>query len=207
MTDKARLLETLRSSEDEDARRYAAEDLAAFGDDQEVVDALVAAMEHDRDRGVQEAACAALVQIDNEAVFRHAARLVACEDAYVRNAASDILAESEKVPDSLFAEMMKSDDPDVRIFATVTVDNRRVRTLLPLLTDILYHDDNINVVSAAINALGNLGCRDMRDDGNSDVDALLAAGRRFPDEPFITFAVNAAIEQIEGEADAVDEPK
>ncbi|MDQ6963920.1 MAG: HEAT repeat domain-containing protein [Mariprofundales bacterium] len=198
--DKVALIEQLQRAEDEGERCYAAEDLVAFGDDPAVIDALVAAMESDADRGVQEAACSALVQINSAEVFRHAARLVGCEDAYVRNAASDILAESESVPDEIFAEMMKSDDPDVRIFATVTVDNRRVRTLLPLLVDILYHDDNINVVSAAINALGNLGCRDVRDDGSSDVDALLAAGRRFADEPFISFAVNGAIEQIEDEA-------
>ncbi|MDX8413400.1 MAG: HEAT repeat domain-containing protein [Mariprofundales bacterium] len=202
MSEYADLIETLTTSDNEDDRCYAAEDLVPFGDSPAVVDALVAAMEGDADRGVQEAACSALVQINSEAVFKHAARLVGCEDAYVRNAASDILAESNGVPDTIFAEMMKSEDSDVRIFATVTVDNRRVRTLLPLLTEILYHDDNINVVSAAVNALGNLGCRDMRDDGKSDVDALLAAGRRFPDEPFISFAVNSAIEQIEGEAEA-----
>jgi len=202
MADKAELIEQLKGAGDESDRCYAAEDLVPFGDDPAVVAALVAAMEGDGDRGVQEAACSALVQINNEEVFRHAARLVGCEDAYVRNAASDILAESEGVPDTIFAEMLKSDDPDVRIFAVVTVDNRRVRTLLPLLVDLLYNEENVNVVSAAINALGNLGCRDMRDDGSSDVDALLAAGRRFPDEPFVSFAVNAAIEQIEGEAAA-----
>jgi len=202
MSETTDLITTLQSSDDEDARCYAAEDLTPFGDDPTVVDALVAAMEGDSNRGVKEAACSALVQINNEAVFKHAARLVGCEDAYVRNAASDILAESDAVSDTIFADMMKSDDPDVRIFATVTVDNRRVRSLLPLLVDLLYNDDNINVVSAAINALGNLGCRDIRDDGTSDVDALLAAGRRFPDEPFISFAVNSAIEQIEGEAAA-----
>ncbi|MDX8410192.1 MAG: HEAT repeat domain-containing protein [Mariprofundales bacterium] len=202
MSDSANLINSLKTEEDEDDRSFAAQDLAEYGAEAGVIEALIEALKSDSSRGVQEAACSALVQINNEQVCRQAALLMAEEDAYVRNAASDILAESKNVPDKLFADMLTSDDPDVRIFATVTIDNRRVRTLLPMLVKVLEQDTEINVVSAAINALGNLGCRDLRDDGSSDVDALLTAGRRFPNEPFITFAVNAAIAQIEDEAAA-----
>jgi len=196
------LINSLKNDADEDERSFAAQDLAELGDQAGVVDALVHALQFDSSRSVQEAACASLIQIDNDQVVRCAARLLAEEDAYVRNAASDILAEAKNVPDDIFAEMLRSNDPDVRIFAAVTIDNRRVRTLLPMLVKLLEEDTEVNVVSAAINALGNLGCRDMRDDGTSDVDALLTASRRFPNEPFITFAVNAAIAQIEDEATA-----
>ncbi|MDQ6951502.1 MAG: HEAT repeat domain-containing protein [Mariprofundales bacterium] len=202
MSESSSLINKLKTEEDEDDRCFAAQDLAEYGEETGVVDALVQALQSDECRGVQEAACSALVQINNDQVSRQAARLMAEEDAYVRNAASDILAESKNVPDELFAEMLMNDDPDLRIFATVTIDNRRVRSLLPMLVELLEKDAEINVVSAAINALGNLGCRDVRDDGSSDVDALLTAGRRFPNEPFITFAVNAAISQIEDEAAA-----
>jgi len=202
MSESSALIERLKTDADEDDRCFAAQDLVEFGSEAGVVDALMQALQSDESRGVQEAAAASLLEIGSEDVAKQAAKLMALEDAYVRNAASDILAEAKRVPDDIFAEMLLSADVDVRIFAAVTIDNRRVRTLLPMLVEVLEKDPEVNVVSAAVNALGNLGCRDVRDDGSSDVDALLTAGRRFPDEPFISFAVNAAIEQIEGEAAA-----
>ncbi|HED13871.1 MAG TPA: HEAT repeat domain-containing protein, partial [Gammaproteobacteria bacterium] len=199
MADKVELIRTLRTAEDEDERCFAAEDLIAFGDDPEVTAALVDALTNSSSRPVQEVACASLISIDNEDVIRRIAGLMGCVDAYVRNVASDILAEATEVPDALFFEMIKSEDPDMRIFTVVTVGNRRVRTLLPLVVEVLFNDKEVNVVAAAIDVIGNLGCRsDRSEPDRSDIRALKAAAQRFQNVPYITFAVADAIDKLEG---------
>ena len=84
-----------------------------------------------------------------------------------------------------------------------TIASRSARSLLPLLHEVLYHETEINVVAAAVDAMNNLASRDTRAaPEHSDVDALMAAAKRFPDEPYLTFAIEDAIEKIEGEAQA-----
>ena len=67
----------------------------------------------------------------------------------------------------------------------------------------LLEEPEVNVVAAAVDAMANLACRDHRaPPEKSDADALLAAARRFPDVPYLTYAIEDAIDKIEGEAQA-----
>jgi hypothetical protein len=57
------------------------------------------------------------------------------------------------------------------------------------LEHVLMQDDAVNVVGAALEVLAEVGTVDS-------LPALRAAARRFPDDAFVGFAVDLAVERI-----------
>ena len=140
--------------EDEKTRRYAAEDLGF----EQVVDSipyLVQGLE-DQSIAVSEACANALIKIGGEQVARQIAPALASENVRLRNHASEImnLLGDPAVP--VLAELMSSDDHDVRMFA---VDNL-VYIASKSSTEILIkalEDENVNVAAAAAVGVGKVG--------------------------------------------------
>jgi HEAT repeat protein len=139
---------------------------------------------------VREAILAALIRHRSPAIASALLPLLRAEDAALRNAAIEALAE---MPDEVapHVEALLADpDSDVRIFAGnmlgVLPHPHAARWLLTALAD-----DHVNVCAAAIDGLAEIG-------DPATVAALEAVPARFPGNRFIAFATGVALRRIRG---------
>lgn len=111
------------------------------------------------------------------------------EDAALRNGVIEAL---QRMPDALVPHirpLLEDEDSDVRIFA-VNVLGALAHPQAPRwLEAVLRCDPHVNVCAAAVEGLAELG-------DAASVPALGALPARFPAEPFIAFAVQAALARI-----------
>lgn len=139
---------------------------------------------------VREAILAALIRHRSPAIAAALLPLLRTEEAPLRNAAIEALAE---MPDEVAPHveaLLVDPDSDVRIFAGnmlgVLPHPRAGEWLLTALAD-----SHVNVCAAAIDGLAEIG-------DPATADALKAVPARFPDNSFIAFAVRVALGRIRG---------
>ncbi|WP_028966452.1 HEAT repeat domain-containing protein [Sphingomonas phyllosphaerae] len=169
------------------ARRAAVHRLEDSADGQA---ALCRRLAEETSASVREAILAALIRHRSPAIAAALLPLLRTEDAALRNAAIEALAEmpDEVAPhiDALLADA----DSDVRIFAGnmlgVLPHPRAAEWLLKALAD-----DHVNVCAAAIDGLAEIG-------DPATAAALEAVPARFPGNSFIAFAVRVAVRRIRG---------
>lgn len=137
---------------------------------------------------VREAILAALIRQRSPAIAAALLPLLRAEEAPLRNAAIEALAE---MPDEVapHVEALLADpDSDVRIFAGnmlgVLPHPRAAEWLLTGLAD-----EHVNVCAAAIDGLAEIG-------DPATAAALEAVPARFPGNSFIDFAVRVAVRRI-----------
>ncbi len=147
------LLSDLRS-EDETARRFAAEDLG----DLRVAEAAgpLAEALADPSAAVREAAAAALVRIGGQEAVRAVLPALRSESAPVRNAACMILAQLGTEAAAALEELLDDDSKDVRLFAVDVLARIRSPAAEKALRAAL-EDRDVNVAAAAAAALGEIG--------------------------------------------------
>jgi HEAT repeat protein len=115
--------------------------------------------------------------------------LLRSEDVRLRNAVIETL---QTMGDAIVPEIERLlDDPDsdVRIFAVNVVHALRSARVPDIALKVASTDPDINVCAAAVDILAELGRPDM-------AGALRDVAARFPDEPFLAFAVRAALKRI-----------
>lgn len=151
-----KLLKLLESN-DETERRYAVQDLAEHKDSI-VIDALIKCLE-DPARAVAESAVESLIVIGGKEVCNKSIQLLYSENSAIRNYAIEIL---EKVGESdleAVTMLLKDENKDVRKFAADIIgyiaEIGGEAAYLPLVKTLA--DENVNVASAAAEALGKLG--------------------------------------------------
>ncbi|MEH3159756.1 MAG: HEAT repeat domain-containing protein [Sphingomonas taxi] len=139
---------------------------------------------------VREAILAALIRRRTPAIARALLPLLRDEDAALRNAAIEALAE---MPDEVaphIEALLVDPDSDVRIFAgnmlAVLPHPRAAEWLLTVLAD-----DHVNVCAAAIDGLAEIG-------DPATAAALEAVPARFPGNSFIAFAAGVALRRVRG---------
>lgn len=139
---------------------------------------------------VREAILAALIRHRSPAIAAALLPLLRTEDAALRNAAIEALAE---MPDEVaphVVALLADPDSDVRIFAGnmlgVLPHPRAAEWLLKALAD-----EHVNVCAAAIDGLAEIG-------DPTTAAALEAVPARFPGNSFIAFAVRVAVRRIRG---------
>lgn len=172
---------------DAEQRRWAARDLA---DQPDAASALGEALQHETDSSVRQAAFTSLSRIGNEAAVNALLPLLRAEDAELRNGAIEALASLPRVVGPRIAALLDDNDPDVRIFTVNLLGELRHEQVRPWLLHVLQHDAEVNVVAAAIEVLAEVGTP-------ADGPALKAASHRFPDDPFIEFAADMALQRIQ----------
>ena len=174
-----------------DVRRWAAIDLAA---EPAAADALADRLEVERSKAVRDALVTALVQIGTPAVARRLAVHLGAEDAGLRNAAVEALAEmpatAEVVP-----ELLADPVHDVRVLTVMVLAALRDPRVPGWLLEVATSDPHPNVCGAAVDALAEAGDAEMR-------PALEAVPARFPEDPFLPFAVRATVERLSAGAAA-----
>ncbi len=170
------------------ARRWAARDLAAHT---EAVSALCERLQVEPDPTVREAIFGSLLTIGTEAVAEGLIPLLRGEDAGLRNGAVEIL---QQLPDAVghrIAALLADSDPDVRIFAVDILQDLAHPDAPAWMLAVVEADEHVNVVTTAIDRLAEVGTPEM-------VPAIQAVKDRFPNEPFVGFAVDTALKRILG---------
>jgi HEAT repeat protein len=182
------LLVQLRTGNDEQ-RRWAARDLAAHP---QAAEALGERLLQERDSSVRQTLFTSLSGMANDAAAAALLPLLRSEDAQLRNGAIEALAGMPQVTGPRVAALLRDSDADVRIFTVNLLGDLRHEQVPQWLAGVLAHDTAVNVVCAAIEVLAEVG-------SPADVPALKAACRRFPDDVFVGFATQLAIERIEAQ--------
>ena len=144
-------------SDDDNSRRYAAEDLGDLGDKQ-AIPALIKALE-DSVIAVREAAVDALIAIGGKEVSEQVVSLLYSEDAWLRNYATEILEELGTAAVETVRALCSSSSSDIRKFAADILGKIGEVSELEAFEEItkLLDDENINVAAAAAEALGRIG--------------------------------------------------
>lgn len=178
----------LLESRDAAERLRAAEELGDYPSF-EAVSGLVSRLASDECRAVQEACLVSLCRIGTAEVGEEAARLLRSSNAYVRNAASEILQELGDKAEHVVRALLCDPDPDVRLLAVRVVGEGHFSGALPLLREVVLRDPDVNVVGSAVEYLGELG------GSSQDREAICQARSRFS-SPYLDFAVETALSKM-----------
>jgi len=184
--DYAGLLKEL-NSDNPIERRWAARDMATFP---EAVDALLTALSDESEHVVREALFGSLSSIGGESVVSGLISILRSEDAELRNGAIEVL---QSIPDTValhIIELLNDQDSDVRIFAIDILQQLAHPQTPEWLLSVLKDESHVNVVATAVDRLTEVGTPDM-------IVALEGIKQRFPDEPYLAFAVDTAILRIQ----------
>ncbi|NJL08091.1 MAG: HEAT repeat domain-containing protein [Methylacidiphilales bacterium] len=183
---RGQLLADLESA-DPAARRNAARLLAGHCDS---VDALAARLRVESEPSVVETLLTAIGRTDGPRAVSTLVDLLRDEDAVRRNGAIETLQEMD--PEAVLQEttgLLDDPDSDVRIFALGVLQRLRHPAAGRLARHVIATDAHVNVCAAAVEVLAEIGTPDM-------VADLEAVAGRFRAEPFMAFAVTAAIKRI-----------
>ncbi|CAA2102016.1 hypothetical protein MBUL_01471 [Methylobacterium bullatum] len=130
-----------------------------------------------------------LIRIGSPAVVAGLLPLLRSENSGLRNAAIEVLQEMPAEVEPHVAALLADPDSDVRIL-TVNLLSLLPHPKAPFwLSQVVAQDPHVNVCAAAIDGLAEIG------DAQA-VAPLRTLPERFPEVPFIRFAVAAALRRI-----------
>lgn len=184
--DAAQLVRELDAA-DAAMRRSAARRLAGQRD---AVTALAGRLKVESEPSVVEALLTAIGRTGGHAAVGVLLELLRHEEAAHRNGAIETLQEMD--PAEVVGEiaaLLDDADSDVRIFALGVLVQLRHPSAAELARRVVASDPHVNVCAAAVEVLAEIGTPDMV----ADLEAL---AKRFRAEPFMAFAVKAAIRRI-----------
>jgi len=179
----------LAQLDDPDAgiRRKAVRDLRS---EQGVANRLLECLRKESSPSVRAAVFDALGENPDEEAVQALINLLRSEDASLRNGAVETLHLMPEMIAPHMQALLADDDSDIRLFALDLLRTMPHREAPAWLLEVLHRDNHVNVISIAIDRLADLGDAEMKAD-------LLAVKARFPDEPFIAFAVDSALHRLE----------
>jgi len=175
-------------SSDAAKRRWAARDLV---DHPESVATLLQALRAEAEYPVCEAIFDSLRQIGGEAVVSGLLDLLRTENTFIRNASIETL---QAMPENValhIIDLLNDRDSDVRIFAIDILQQLAHPQTPEWLLSVIKDETHVNVIATAVDRLAEVGTPDM-------LPELKALNLRFPNEPYLDFAIKTAIRQIEG---------
>lgn len=149
---------------------------------------LAFAVAAETDESVRETMFTALIRIGSADAADGLVPLLQSEDVALRNGAVEAL---KTMPDAVAERVaaMFTGPTDVRIFVVEILGALAHPQSPRLLIEILDAEDEVNVCAAAVNALVECGDR-------TAIRPLQRLLERFPDEPFLAFAVRTALARI-----------
>lgn len=180
------LLRQLRTGNQAE-RRWAARDLIDFP---ESAAALGDHLSRESETQVREAVFTTLGALASSEAVAALLPLLRSEDPQLRNGAIEALIEMPQAVGPKIVALLEDPDPDVRIFTVNLLGDLKHPDLNDWLIRVLRHEEQVNVVAAAIEVVAEVGTPEA-------VPALQAAVQRFHQDPFLAFAADVAIERIE----------
>jgi HEAT repeat protein len=167
-------------------RRWAVRDLSAHPS---AASALGARLAVEADSSVRSALFSTLAQLGGDEAVMALLPLLRSEDPELRNGAIGVLSGLAEAVAPHIEALLRDRDSDVRIFTVNLLGDLHHFRVVAWLEHVLMQDVAVNVVGAALEVLAEVGTA-------GSLPALQAVARRFPDDPFIGFAVDLAIERI-----------
>ncbi|GIF18398.1 HEAT repeat protein [Actinoplanes tereljensis] len=168
---------------DREARRAAALGLEGVAD---AVEALLDRIGVEQVPAVRDAMLTTLAVHDTDRVAAGLAVHLASDDAGLRTAAAEALATMPISVPALVPRLLEDPDPDVRVMTAIVLADLPHPESLTWLAVLIKDDPHPNVVATAIDAL-------LPSLGPEHRELLEGAVRRFPDDPFLRFTVEAAL--------------
>jgi len=168
----------------DDARWHAARSAGETPNGLAILSEAIARESHPR---VREAIFTSLARIRSPESAEVILRYLRSEDSNLRTGALDAL---RAMPDAVAAHiprLLKDDDADVRLLACELVRNQPAAATM--LGEVLATEREANVCAAAIEVLAEAG-------GPELLPLLAECAARFPNDPFLAFAVKVASERI-----------
>lgn len=181
LEDLPMLLQGLTDS-DEELRRMSAKELGMYP---QAVDALGRQLLLELNSGVCESILNSLGRIGTEEAVQVLLPFLRSERAFLRNEAIEVLKGLPQSVAPAMEELIHDSDPDVRIFAVNVLESLRHPKVVEWLIEVIENDLHINVCATALDLLAEVG-------DESCLPALELATHRFPNEPYLQFAVNMA---------------
>jgi HEAT repeat protein len=146
-------------------------------------------LEVENDHDIREMILTNLVRNGGLAAARPLVNLLRSDDADLRNAVLETLQGMSDAITPLIEDLLSDPDSDVRIFAVNILQSLKSPTVPDLALKVISTDMHVNVCAAAVDVLAEVGRPEM-------ADALRDVATRFPDQPFLAFAVRAALKRI-----------
>ena len=182
--DTTKLRADLQSSDD-DVRRAAVRLATRQGE----AELLAHRLEYESDTGLRETILTSLVRIGGVKAARPLIQMLSTEDALLRSAVIETLQSMGEAVVPEIELLLDDENPDLRIYAVNIIHSMRSPRAPDIALGVIATDPHVNVCAAAVDILAEVGRPEMADE-------LRAVANRFPDQPFLAFAVRAAIKRI-----------
>ena len=171
---------------DATARRWAARDLAPFT---EAVPALVKRLRIETDTTVREAIFLTLTELGDANIVQSLIKCLHGEEVERRNAAIEVMKHLPDAVAPFMPGLLVDPAPNVRILAVSVLESLRHPDVEKWLIEVISEDSQVNVCATAVDILAEVGTE-------AAITQLEALKRRFPDEPYILFAADLALQRI-----------
>lgn len=150
---------------------------------------LAAALDHEGEPRVVEAIFTSLARTGGEEAVRVLLPWLRSDDAARRGGAIEALQMMPDAVDAHMSALLQDSDSDVRILACELARTMPRERATSLLCAMLDRDDHPNACASAVDVLVEVGTRDA-------VPCLERCRERFSRDPFLPFAIAAALESI-----------
>jgi HEAT repeat protein len=150
---------------------------------------LAAALPQERDPRVREAMFTSLARIGTRDSIAGMLPMLRSDDSALRTGALDALSSSVIATHELLPQLLNDPDIDVRILSCELARHLTGEEATGILSALLTRETEANVCAAAIEVLAEVG-------NQSALPALAECARRFPQNPFLTFAIQLATDRI-----------
>lgn len=151
--------------------------------------ALAAALPQETDSRVREAMFTSLTRIGTRESAAAMLPMLRSDDAALRTGALDALCSSVLAAHELLPQLLSDPDVDVRILSCELARSLPSAEANRSLSALLDREAEINVCAAAIEVLAEVG-------NHTALPALERCAQRFPQVPFLTFAIRLATDRI-----------
>jgi HEAT repeat protein len=178
-------------AEGTDDERWAAARLA--GETADGLSILKDALSSEANPRVREAIFTSLARIRTSESAEVILPYLSSDDAALRAGALDALRAMPAATAPHIARVLEDNDPDVRLLACELARNQPSEDATRLLSRLLATESKANVCAAAVEVLAEVG-------GPQLLPLLAECAARFPDDPFLAFAVQVASERIGSQA-------
>jgi HEAT repeat protein len=142
----------------------------------------------------REAALTSLARLGGEAVIAALIKLIDADDASLRNAVIETLSSLGEAVIAALEPVLSDADPNLRIYALGVLENIAAPRAAELALRVALSDPHFNVCATAVDVLASSGTPEM-------AAALQTVPARFPEHPFLRFAVQAALHKMGQAAD------
>jgi HEAT repeat protein len=151
--------------------------------------ALAAALQSEVDPRVREAMFTSLARIGSPESINAIVRFLRTDNASLRTGALDALRTLHDLVREQLPALMNDDDSDVRLLSCEVVRDLAGKEATLMLCDLLRRETEPNVCAAAIDVLAEVG-------DAAALPVLADCATRFPDTPFLAFAIKVATDRI-----------